>query len=235
MRALAERAHHHPDGSVIRVSRTVPAASTGCGRECAPTAGWVRRHPELFEEAAALRRDLPARSAAHIADILSTRHGIRVAPVALDRSSRCRITLPTVHCQSTSRADWSYASGRLSQLPIVRSQLLDADGSVHRHRLIISGGYCGIGEPAASDHRPEDEDAAQASSARSFRPAAMRDSLLVPDGLDRTAAGRLQGEERPEASAGMPPLEGGKVHVKFHPRDLARNHWVDRRNIAIQV
>ena len=42
--------------------------------------GVVRRHPELFEEAAALRRDMPARSAAHIADILGTRHGIHVPP-----------------------------------------------------------------------------------------------------------------------------------------------------------
>jgi putative transposase len=39
----------------------------------------VRRHPELLEEAAHLRRELPARSAAHIGAILLARHGIRVA------------------------------------------------------------------------------------------------------------------------------------------------------------
>jgi putative transposase len=42
-------------------------------------AGVVRRHPELFEEAAALRMERPERSAAHIAEILRARHGIRVS------------------------------------------------------------------------------------------------------------------------------------------------------------
>jgi putative transposase len=41
--------------------------------------GQVRRHPELLAEAAALRGEQPARSAAHIADILRARHGIRVS------------------------------------------------------------------------------------------------------------------------------------------------------------
>ncbi|MDB5066452.1 MAG: transposase [Chloroflexi bacterium] len=89
MRALAERAHHHPDGSVIRVSRNTldrwlrayrARGLDGLRPGVRSDRGVVRRHPELFEEAAALRRDLPARSAAHIADILSTRHGIRVPP-----------------------------------------------------------------------------------------------------------------------------------------------------------
>jgi transposase InsO family protein len=39
----------------------------------------VRRDPELFQEAAALRLEHPARSAAHIADILHARHGIRLS------------------------------------------------------------------------------------------------------------------------------------------------------------
>ncbi len=42
-------------------------------------AGVVRRHPELLAEAAALRAEQPARSAAHIADILRARHGIVVS------------------------------------------------------------------------------------------------------------------------------------------------------------
>lgn len=41
--------------------------------------GAVRRHPKLFEEAAALRMEHPARSAAHIADILYARHGVRLS------------------------------------------------------------------------------------------------------------------------------------------------------------
>ena len=39
--------------------------------------GMVRAHPELFAEAAALRLELPGRSAAQIASILYHRHGIR--------------------------------------------------------------------------------------------------------------------------------------------------------------
>jgi putative transposase len=41
--------------------------------------GTVRAHPELFAEAAALRLELPSRSAAQVASILYHRHGIRVA------------------------------------------------------------------------------------------------------------------------------------------------------------
>ena len=42
--------------------------------------GALRRHPELFEEAAALRREVPARSSDAIADMLYRRHGIQVSP-----------------------------------------------------------------------------------------------------------------------------------------------------------
>ena len=41
--------------------------------------GAVRAHPELADEAAALRLELPTRSAAQISRILYARHGIRVA------------------------------------------------------------------------------------------------------------------------------------------------------------
>ncbi len=43
-----------------------------------PTPGWSA-HPELFAEAAALRLELPGRSAAQIASILYHRHGIKVS------------------------------------------------------------------------------------------------------------------------------------------------------------
>jgi putative transposase len=39
----------------------------------------VRRHPQLLAEAAALRAEAPARSAAHISDIIAARHGVRVS------------------------------------------------------------------------------------------------------------------------------------------------------------
>jgi putative transposase len=42
--------------------------------------GALRRHPELFEEAAAMRREMPSRSAELIAEQLTARHGIAVSP-----------------------------------------------------------------------------------------------------------------------------------------------------------
>jgi putative transposase len=41
--------------------------------------GALRRHPELFEEAAALRRERPGRSSEAIAEILYRRHGVKVS------------------------------------------------------------------------------------------------------------------------------------------------------------
>ena len=88
MRALAARAHEHPDGSIRSYSRGTLdrwiAAYQARGLEgLRPVkradVGQVRRHPELLAEAAALRAERPARSAAHIADILRARHGITVS------------------------------------------------------------------------------------------------------------------------------------------------------------
>ncbi len=42
--------------------------------------GAIRRHPELFGEAAGLRRELPSRSAEAIAEMLHLRHRIAVSP-----------------------------------------------------------------------------------------------------------------------------------------------------------
>jgi putative transposase len=88
VRAVAARVHEHPDGSdwaVCRhtLDRWLRAYQTHGleGLKPGPPAdtGVVRRHPELFQEAAALRLEHPARSAAHIADIVSARHGIRLS------------------------------------------------------------------------------------------------------------------------------------------------------------
>jgi len=87
VRQIAARAHTHPDGSSRRYSRgTIDRwlrAWRKGGLEAlqpAPRAdtGVVRAHPELFAEAAALRLELPGRSAAQIASILFHRHGIAV-------------------------------------------------------------------------------------------------------------------------------------------------------------
>jgi putative transposase len=87
-RQICARSHVHPDGAERRYSRGTidrwlrqyrrggldalkppPRSDTGA----------VRAHPELYAEAAALRLELPSRSAAQIASILYHRHGIRVA------------------------------------------------------------------------------------------------------------------------------------------------------------
>ena len=88
VREMASRQHEFPDGSVGTVSRNTldrwmryyrARGLSGLEPEVRTDAGVVRRHPELFEEAAALRRERPERSAAHIAEILRARHGIRVS------------------------------------------------------------------------------------------------------------------------------------------------------------
>lgn len=88
VREMADRQHEFPDGSVGTVSRNTldrwmryyrARGLAGLEPEVRADAGVVRRHPELFEEAAALRRERPERSAAHIAEILRARHGIRVS------------------------------------------------------------------------------------------------------------------------------------------------------------
>src|SRR5258707_1882043 len=89
VRQIAARAHTHPDGSSRRYSRGtidrwLRAWRQGGGLEALRPAaradtGVVRAHPELFAEAAALRLELPGRSAAQIASILFHRHGLAVA------------------------------------------------------------------------------------------------------------------------------------------------------------
>jgi putative transposase len=88
VRQIAGRAHTHPDGSPRRYSRgTIDRwlrawRAGGLGAlQPSPRAdtGVVRAHPELFAEAAALRLELPGRSAAQIASILYHRHGVAVS------------------------------------------------------------------------------------------------------------------------------------------------------------
>ena len=88
IRALVRQAHEHPDGSLRTFSRGtldrwVAAYQThgldGLRPQPRADAGQVRRHPELLAEAAALRAERPARSAAQIAEILRARHGITVS------------------------------------------------------------------------------------------------------------------------------------------------------------
>lgn len=88
VRELASRAHVLPDGSsrtyargtIDRWIRAYRAKGLEGLRPLGRSdAGAVRRHPELLSEAAALRGERPARSAAHLSDILFARHGVRVS------------------------------------------------------------------------------------------------------------------------------------------------------------
>ncbi|HEX6548637.1 MAG TPA: DDE-type integrase/transposase/recombinase [Candidatus Dormibacteraeota bacterium] len=88
VRAVAARVHEHPDGSDWVICRGTldrwlrayqQHGLEGLKPKPRADAGTVRRHPDLFQEAAALRLEHPARSAAHIADILHARHGIRIS------------------------------------------------------------------------------------------------------------------------------------------------------------
>ncbi len=102
VRQIAARAHTHPDGTARRYSRgTIDRwlrARRAGGLEAlrpSPRAdtGVVRAHPELFAEAAALRLELPGRSAAQIASILYHRHGVRVA----ERTIRAQLRRAGLH------------------------------------------------------------------------------------------------------------------------------------------
>ena len=102
VRAITSRAHLHPDGCERRYSRAtidrwIRAWRSGGLDALKPTAradtGAVRAHPELFTEAAALRLELPSRSAAQIASILFHRHGIRVA----ERTVRAQLRRAGLH------------------------------------------------------------------------------------------------------------------------------------------
>lgn len=102
VREIAGRAHAHPDGEARRYSRGtidrwIRAHRSGGLAALAPAArsdtGVVRAHPELAGEAAALRLELPGRSAAQIASILFHRHGIWVS----ERTVRAQLRRAGLH------------------------------------------------------------------------------------------------------------------------------------------
>lgn len=88
VRQLARQSHLPPDGSARVYSRATldrwvrayrEQGLDGLRPQPRVDLGVVRRHPELLEEAARLRQEIPARSAAQISAILHARHRVRVA------------------------------------------------------------------------------------------------------------------------------------------------------------
>jgi putative transposase len=113
VRRIAARAHTHPDGSSRRYSRGtidrwIRAWRSGGLEALGPSpradTGTVRAHPELFAEAAALRLELPGRSAAQIASILYHRHGVAVA----ERTIRAQLRRAGLHREALAAEPKAY-------------------------------------------------------------------------------------------------------------------------------
>ena len=113
VRQIAARAHTHPDGSSRRYSRGTTGRWLRAWRKGglealrpSPRAdtGTVRAHPELFAEAAALRLELPGRSAAQIASILFHRHGIAVS----ERTVRGQLRRAGLHREALAAEPKTY-------------------------------------------------------------------------------------------------------------------------------
>jgi putative transposase len=112
-RQIAARAHAHPDGSSRSYSRGtidrwLRAWRAGGLAALMPAeradTGTVRAHPELFAEAAALRLELPGRSAAQIASILYHRHGIAVS----ERTVRGQLRRAGLHREALAAEPKAY-------------------------------------------------------------------------------------------------------------------------------
>ena len=114
VRQIAARAHAHPDGSSRTYSRGtidrwLRAWRKGGGLAALKPAeradtGTVRAHPELFAQAAALRLELPGRSAAQIASILYHRHGITVS----ERTVRGQLRRAGLHREALAAEPKAY-------------------------------------------------------------------------------------------------------------------------------
>jgi putative transposase len=113
VRQIAAREHAHPDGTARRYSRGTIDRWLRAWRKGGVDAlrpsprsdtGKVRAMPELFAEAAALRLEMPGRSAAQIASILQYRHGVQVA----DRTIRGQLRRAGLHRAALKAAPKAY-------------------------------------------------------------------------------------------------------------------------------
>ncbi len=123
VRQIAAREHAHPDGTRRRYSRGTIDRWLRAWRKGGVDAlrpsprsdtGKVRAMPELFAEAAALRLELPGRSAAQIASILYHRHGVRVAERTVSGQLR-RAGLHRAALKAAPRARGRYEADRANE------------------------------------------------------------------------------------------------------------------------
>ncbi len=125
VRTLAEAAHVGPDGQERRISRSTldhwiaAYRSQGLGGlrpRPRADAGRVRRHRDWMNEAAALRRELPSRSAAQIVDIIGRAHGVWLA----ERSVRAHLHRIGLHraalAGQASRAYGRFEASRTNEI-----------------------------------------------------------------------------------------------------------------------
>jgi len=128
VRELARQSHEQPDGSSRVYSRGTldrwvrayrDQGLDGLKPQPRADIGAVRHHPEFLEEAARLRHELPARSAAQISAILLARHGVRVAQrtirAHLQRRGLGRGSAPSAGLEGQDRA--TPAGGRPGENP----------------------------------------------------------------------------------------------------------------------
>ena len=117
VRQIAARSHAHPDGSQRTYSRGtidrwLRAWRAGGLNALKPAersdTGTARAHPELFAEAAALRLELPGRSAAQIASILYHRHGVKVS----ERTVRGQLRRAGLHREALAAEPKAYGGMR---------------------------------------------------------------------------------------------------------------------------
>ena len=113
VRQIAARVHAHPDGSSRRYSRGTldrwlrawrAGGLASLGPSPRADTGVVRAHPQLFAEAAALRLELPGRSAAQIASILYHRHGVAVS----ERTVRGQLRRAGLHREALAAEPKAY-------------------------------------------------------------------------------------------------------------------------------
>jgi len=99
VRELSARVHEDPSGEAVTLSRGTldrwirayfKDKLKGLHPVRRSDTGAVRRNPQLFDEAAALREERPARGAAQIADSLFARHGVRISERTLRDQLRRR-------------------------------------------------------------------------------------------------------------------------------------------------